>query len=223
MTTVTLQGADKPFVVSKIICVGRNYAKHAKEMKSDIPTVPMLFLKPPSAVIHNHGHIVIPAISKELHHEVEMTVLIGTGGSTISKDKAMSHIAGYGIGLDMTLRDVQSEAKAKGHPWSVAKGFNTSAPLSEFVPASAVPDPHVLGVELTVNGTVRQSGSTKDFIFRLDHLLSYASQFFTLEPGDVIFTGTPEGVGQAVSGDTLLARLLGHDGKPITTVMAHVQ
>lgn len=223
MTTITLQGTKEPLVVSKIVCVGRNYAKHAKEMKADVPTVPMLFLKPPSAIIHNHGNIVIPPISKELHHEVEMTVLIGTGGSNIPREQAMNHVAGYGIGLDMTLRDVQSEAKAKGNPWSVAKGFNTSAPLSEFVPASRVPNPHALGVELTVNGTVRQSGTTADFIFKLDHLLSHISQYFALERGDVIYTGTPEGVAQAVSGDTLLARLLDQDGKPLTTVMAHVQ
>lgn len=223
MTTVTLQGTREPFVVSKIVCVGRNYAKHAREMKSDIPTTPMLFLKPPSAVIHNHGHIIIPPISKDLHHEVEMTVLVGKAGINILPEKAMEHIAGYGIGLDMTLRDVQSEAKSKGNPWAVAKGFNTSAPLSDFVPASSIKDPHALRVELTVNGALRQSGSTSDFIFRLDRLLSTISQYFALEPGDVVYTGTPEGVGQTVPGDTLLARLLDHDGTALASVMAHVQ
>jgi 5-carboxymethyl-2-hydroxymuconate isomerase len=191
-------------------------------MKAEVPTTPVLFLKPPTAVIHNHGQVIIPPISKELHHEVEMTVLIGKGGTNISRDRAMEHIAGYGVGLDMTLRDVQSEAKKKGLPWSVAKGFDTSAPLSDFVPAASVADPHRLTVDLTVNGATRQKGSTGDFIFKLDQLLSLISQVFTLESGDVIFTGTPEGVAQAVAGDTLLARLLDPSGKALASIMAHV-
>ncbi len=223
MATVTLQGSAAPITIPKIICVGRNYAEHAKEMKAEIPASPVLFLKPPSAVVHNHGHVTIPSISRDLHHEVEMTVLIGTGGKSISREKAMEHIAGYGVGLDMTLRDVQSEAKKKGLPWTVAKGFDTSAPLSEFVPSASVSDPHRLQVELSVNGTVRQKGSTSDFIFTLDQLISTISHIFTLEPGDVIFTGTPEGVAQTVGGDTLLARLLDPSGKPLASVMAHVQ
>lgn len=223
MANAALQGTSSPFTISKIICVGRNYAEHAKEMKAEIPSTPVLFLKPPSAVIHNQGHVVIPSLSRELHHEVEMTVLIGKGGKSISRDKAMDHIAGYGIGLDMTLRDVQGEAKKKGLPWSIAKGFDTSAPLSDFIPAGSVADPHQLQVELSVNGTVRQKGSTSDFLFKLDQLLSIISQIFTLEPGDVIFTGTPEGVARTVAGDTLLARLLDPSGKALTTVMTQVQ
>jgi 5-carboxymethyl-2-hydroxymuconate isomerase len=223
MATATLQGTKIPLPIPKIICVGRNYAEHAKEMKADVPTTPVLFLKPPTAVIHNHGQIVIPAVSNELHHEVEMTVLIGKGGKNISRETAMLHVAGYGVGLDMTLRDVQSDAKKKGLPWSVAKGFDTSAPLSDFVPAASVSNPHKLNVDLAVNGSVRQKGSTSDFIFTLDQLLSIISRIFTLEPGDVIFTGTPEGVAQAVAGDTLLARLLEPSGKVLATVMAHVE
>ena len=223
MATATLQGTPTPLTIPKIICVGRNYAEHAKEMKADVPTTPVLFLKPPTAVVHNHGSVVIPPVSRELHHEVEMTVLIGKGGKNISREKAMEHIAGYGIGLDMTLRDLQSDAKKKGLPWSVAKGFDTSAPLSDFVPAASVANPHQLTVELTVNGSARQKGSTSDFIFKLDQLVSSISQIFTLEPGDVIFTGTPEGVAQAVAGDTLLGRLLEPSGKVLATIMAHVE
>lgn len=222
MAIATLQGTSTPLAITKIVCVGRNYAEHAKEMKAEVPTTPVLFLKPPTAVVHNHGQVVIPAISKELHHEVEMTVLIGKGGRNLSRDKAMEHVAGYGVGLDMTLRDVQSEAKKKGLPWSVAKGFDSSAPLSDFVPAGSIADPHRLAVELTVNGGTRQKGSTSDFIFKLDQLLSAISHIFTLEPGDVIFTGTPEGVAQTVAGDTLLARLLDPSGKPLTSIMVHV-
>ena len=223
MATATLQGTPTPLTIPKIICVGRNYAEHAKEMKADVPTTPVLFLKPPTAVVHNHGSVVIPPVSRELHHEVEMTVLIGKRGKNISREKAMDHIAGYGIGLDMTLRDLQSDAKKKGLPWSVAKGFDTSAPLSDFVPAASVANPHQLTVELTVNGSARQKGSTSDFIFKLDQLVSSISQIFTLEPGDVIFTGTPEGVAQAVAGDTLLGRLLEPSGKVLATIMAHVE
>lgn len=223
MATATLQGTTTPIPIPKIICVGRNYAEHAKEMKADVPTTPVLFLKPPTAVIHNHGNVLIPVVSKELHHEVEMTVLIGKGGKNISRETAMQHIAGYGVGLDMTLRDVQSEAKKKGLPWSVAKGFDTSAPLSDFVPANSISNPHQLNVELAVNGSVRQKGSTSDFIFTLDRLLASISQIFTLEPGDVIFTGTPEGVAQTVAGDTLLARLLDPSGKALATIMVHVE
>ncbi len=222
MATAALQGTSAPIQIPKIICVGRNYAEHAKEMKADIPTTPVLFLKPPTAVIHNHDRVIIPSVSKELHHEVEMIVLIAKGGKNISRAKAMEHIAGYGVGLDMTLRDLQSDAKKKGLPWSVAKGFDTSAPISEFVPAASVADPHRLTVELTVNGSSRQKGSTSDFIFKLDLLLSIISEIFTLEPGDIIFTGTPEGVAQTVAGDTLLARLLDPSGKPLASVMAHI-
>ena len=222
MATATLQGASAPIPIPKIICVGRNYAEHAKEMKADVPTTPVLFLKPPTAVIHNHDRVIIPSVSKELHHEVELIVLIAKGGKNISRARAMEHIAGYGVGLDMTLRDLQSDAKKKGLPWSVAKGFDTSAPISEFVPAASVAEPHRLTVELTVNGAARQKGSTSDFIFKLDHLLSAISEIFTLEQGDIIFTGTPEGVAQTVAGDTLLARLLDASGKPLVSIMAHV-
>ena len=223
MATAILQGTTTPIPIPKIICVGRNYAEHAKEMKADVPTTPVLFLKPPTAVIHNHGNVLIPVFSKELHHEVEMTVLIGKGGKNISRETAMQHIAGYGVGLDMTLRDVQSEAKKKGLPWSVAKGFDTSAPLSDFVPANSISNPHQLNVELAVNGSIRQKGSTSDFIFTLNQLLASISQIFTLEPGDVIFTGTPEGVAQTVAGDTLLARLLDPSLKALATIMVHVE
>lgn len=218
MPTVSLRGTQRPFQVTKIVCVGRNYAAHAREMKADVPASPILFLKPPSAILNDGGHILIPPISREVHHEVEMTVLIGKGGKQIPPETAMRHIAGFGVGLDMTLRDVQSEAKKKGLPWSIAKGFDTSAPLSEFVPAESVGDPHDLKVTLAVNGMLRQEGSTRDFIFRLDQLLATISSFFTLEEGDIIFTGTPEGVAQVVAGDTLEARLLGSDGSALTSL-----
>jgi len=222
MTSVSLQGSNNPISISKIICVGRNYAEHAMEMNSDLPTSPILFLKPASALLGTGGIVVRPSISKELHHEVEVTVLMGKGGKAIPERSAMEHIAGYGVGLDMTLRDVQSEAKKKGLPWTLAKGFDTSAPVSEFVPAGVVSDPHRLTIELRINGEVRQKGSTADFIFTLPRLISYISRFFTLNPGDVIFTGTPEGVAETVPGDMLEATL-GEAGKSLARLNVRVE
>lgn len=193
--------------VPKILCIGRNYAEHAKEMKAEVPTDPVFFLKPSTAIVKDEGFIRIPSISRDVHHEVEMTVLIGTGGRDIPENKSRSHIAGFGVGLDMTLRDVQAEAKKKGLPWTLAKGFDTSAPLSAFVPVSMVPDPSSLEVVLHVNGQKRQHGYLHDLLFSVDRLIAYLSRFITLEEGDVIFTGTPEGVAQIVPGDRLEARL----------------
>jgi len=218
MHSVILQGSKEAIAVGKIVCVGRNYAEHAKEMKSEIPESPVIFLKPPTAIIPNGGRIFIPPISKEVHHEVELTVLIGEGGKNIPRSSALKHVAGYGIGLDMTLRDIQAEAKKKSLPWTVAKGFDTSAPLSEFVASSKVADPHNLDLQLTVNGAQRQKSNTRHFIFKIEDLISYISSVITLERGDVLFTGTPEGVAQVVSGDKLEARLTTPDG----VILAHL-
>lgn len=222
MHTVSIQGSPEKIPVGKIVCVGRNYAEHAKEMKSDIPESPVIFLKPPTAIIANGGRVLIPPISKDVHHEVEMTVLIGEGGKNIPKDRALKHVAGYGIGLDMTLRDVQAEAKKKSLPWTLSKGFDTSAPLSEFVPASSIGDPHNLNIALSVNGSVRQQSNTRHFIFKVDHLIAFISQVILLERGDVLYTGTPEGVAQVVSGDKLEARLTNPEGNVLTVLSVSV-
>ena len=211
MAEARLIGSNDRLEVRKIFCIGRNYATHAAEMKADIPEAPVFFLKPPTAIIGEGGVIRIPSISKELHHEVEMTVLLGRGGKDISRGNAFNLVAGYGIGLDMTLRDVQSEAKKKGLPWTLAKGFDTSAPLSSFVPADQVADPHNLDLRLDVNGVTRQHSNTKNFIFHIDELIAYISQFFTFDRGDIIFTGTPEGVAPAAPGDRLTAQLSSPD------------
>jgi 5-carboxymethyl-2-hydroxymuconate isomerase len=193
--------------VGKILCLGRNYPEHAKEMRAETPSTPVVFLKPSTALLEPGGIILIPPFSSQLHHEVELVVAIGTGGKNIPRESAMNHVGGYGVGMDMTLRDVQSEAKKKGLPWSVAKGFDTSAPLSELVRPDAVRDPHNLAISLRVNGQVRQSSSTKHMIFSIPEIIAYLSTVFTLEAGDLIFTGTPEGVGPARHGDTLTAEL----------------
>ncbi|MEK6565974.1 MAG: fumarylacetoacetate hydrolase family protein [Bacteroidota bacterium] len=222
MHTVSIQGSPEKIPVGKIVCVGRNYAEHAKEMKSDIPESPVIFLKPSTAIIANGGRVLIPSISKDVHHEVEMTVLIGEGGKNIPRDRALKHVAGYGIGLDMTLRDVQAEAKKKSLPWTLSKGFDTSAPLSEFVPASSIEDPHNLNVALSVNGSVRQQSNTRHFIFKVDHLIAFISQVISLERGDVLYTGTPEGVAQVVSGDKLEARLTNPEGNVLAVLSVSV-
>lgn len=223
MHTARLRNTKEEFRVGKIICVGRNYAEHAKEMKADLPESPVLFLKPSTALVDDGGTIIIPPIKSELHHEVELTVLIETGGKNITEKSALSHIAGYGIGLDMTLRDVQAEAKKKGLPWTLAKGFDTSAPISEFIPASKVNNPHALDLKLRLNGVVKQNSNTRHFIFRIEQLISYISQFFTLEPGDIIFTGTPEGVGPVRPGDHLEAELSEPDGELLVSLKVAVR
>jgi 2-keto-4-pentenoate hydratase/2-oxohepta-3-ene-1,7-dioic acid hydratase in catechol pathway len=223
MKSVILRGEDKFYTVGKIICLGQNYAEHAKEMKFEVPASPVFFFKPPSAIIHGGGQIILPEISHDVHHEVEMTILIGKKGYNIHRSAALSHIAGYGIGLDMTMRDIQNEAKKKGLPWALAKGFDTSAPVSEFIPAETIGDPGSLNVRLLINGKIRQSSSTGKFVFPVDKVIAYISQFITLEPGDIIFTGTPEGVSRVEHGDTLEASLLDSGNNILVSLSVSVQ
>ena len=207
MTFLRFVGSERTMQPGKIICLGRNYPEHAREMKAEVPAAPVIFLKPASALLEPGGIVRIPSFSNELHYEVEMVLLIGKQGKDISLERAMSYVDGYAVGLDMTLRDVQAEAKKKGLPWSVSKGFDTSAPLSPFVAAQAVADPHALDISLRVNGVIRQHSNTRNMLFRIETMLAYISSVFTLEPGDLVFTGTPEGVGPAQPGDVLTAEL----------------
>ena len=189
----------------KLICVGRNYVKHAAEMQSDVPDRPVLFLKPSTALVGQGGKIILPSMSQDVHHELELVVAIGRGGKYISQREALNHVVGYAIGLDMTARDIQAEAKKKGLPWSVAKGFDTFAPLGSLVQAHEIQNPQKLTLELRVNGDVRQTAHTRDMVFPVDELVAYISTIFTLMPGDLIYTGTPEGVGPVADGDRLEA------------------
>ena len=200
---------QKPLQPAKIVCIGKNYAKHAAEMDSDVPEEPMIFLKPSSSLVDEKGSIVIPAMSADVHHEVELVVLVGKKGRHIPEQEAMSYTAGYAVGLDMTARDLQAKAKKAGAPWSVAKGFDTFAAVGSFVGVDAVEDVHNVDIRLTINGTTRQDGNTRDMVFKLPTLIAYASRIFTLEPGDLLFTGTPEGVGPVLEGDTLTASIAG--------------
>jgi 5-carboxymethyl-2-hydroxymuconate isomerase len=195
--------------IGKILCIGRNYTDHIKELGNATPEAPVIFIKPASSVIGEGERIVIPSYSSDCHHEVELALLIGRKGKDIPVDRALESIAGYGVGIDLTLRDVQSELKKKGLPWEIAKGFDTSCPLSAFVEASGVADPQNLQIRMMVNGEVRQDGNTSMMIHRIPAIISHMSGRFTLEPGDVILTGTPAGVGRIVSGDLLTAEIPG--------------
>lgn len=209
MKTLTLFPSNKTIRANNIFCVGQNYADHAKEMGGVPQKEPIIFLKPTSAIIGNGQNIIIPKMSSNVHHEVELTVLIGKQGKNIPQTEAMNYVAGYGIGLDMTMRDKQSEAKKAGNPWAVAKGFDTSAALSPFIEASKVSNPQDLEIKLSVNGILRQHSNTKNMIYTIDVLISYLSTIFTLEEGDIIYTGTPEGVAQVIAGDILNAEIPG--------------
>jgi acylpyruvate hydrolase len=195
--------------VGKMLCLGKNYEKHAREMGGDVPTDPVVFMKPATALVRNGGTVQIPRVSSEMHHELELVVVIGQTTRDVSESEALDRVLGYAVGLDMTLRDLQSNAKKRGEPWTIAKGFDTSAPISEVVPRELVADPHALTMRLTVNGAVRQQGTTADMILGVPRIISYLSSIFTLERGDCIFTGTPEGVGQVIAGDRLYAEIEG--------------
>lgn len=202
---ITLPTSGLVIRPGKLICVGQNYARHAAEMGSEVPSQPVLFLKPSTALVGHGGRVLLPRQSAEVHHELELVVAIGRGGKNIAETDALNHVDGYGIGLDMTARDLQSAAKAKGHPWAVAKGFDTFAPLGPLVKAHEIQDPQNLTLTLQVNGEVRQTVHTRDMVFSVAALISYSSSIFTLMPGDLIFTGTAEGVGPVQDGDRMEA------------------
>ena len=201
MKTAKIPATNQEFPIGKIVCLARNYAEHAKELGNETPTVPVLFMKPASSVIGDGEAVRIPAYSQECHYEVELA-------RNVAADKTLDHVAGYGVSIDMTLRDVQNQLKAKGLPWEIAKGFDTSCPLSDFVPAAAVADPHALNLKLAVNGAGRQDGWSSDMINRIPQIIAHISAIFTLEPGDVILTGTPAGVGQVRAGDIMTAEIV---------------
>lgn len=193
----------------KLLCIGRNYVKHADEMGGDVPDEPMVFLKPSTALVRSGGAVVLPPPSEEVHHEVELVAAIGTDGKHIAEEEALDHVAGYAAGLDMTARDLQRAAKQRRHPWSVAKGFDTFAPLGPIVPAADAPDVRDAAIRLSVNGETRQDGHTRYMIFSVAQLVAYCSTVFTLEAGDLLYTGTPEGVGPVAEGDRLAATVEG--------------
>jgi len=217
MRSVTFAHSPHAVTVGKMLCLGRNYVAHAAEMKAEVPRLPVVFLKPSSALPAEPGKVRFPAFARELHHEVELVVMIGSRAKNVTAESAMRHVAGYAVGLDMTLRDIQAEAKRQGLPWTVSKAFDDSAPVSPFVAPERVSDPHDLVLRLKVNGALRQRSSTGMMIFRIPEIIAYLSTVFTLDPGDLVFTGTPEGVGPVARGDLLEAELEG-----VTSLSVHI-
>ncbi len=204
---ITLPPSGLTLKPGKLLCIGRNYAAHVREMGdvADLPTEPVVFLKPSTALVADGGRVVLPRQSADVHHELELVAVIGEGGRHVAEADALGHVAAYALGLDLTARDLQARAKASKGPWSVAKGFDTFAPLGPLTPASEIADPQTLTIRLAVNGETRQEGTTDRMIFPVAKLIAYLSSVFTLEPGDLVYTGTPEGVGPIRDGDRLEA------------------
>ena len=207
MKTAKITCTGREFAIGKIVCLARNYAGHARELGNQVPAEPVLFMKPATAIISDRATMWIPRYSRDCHYEVELALLIGKTARTVSPQHAMEYLAGYGVAIDMTLRDVQERLKAMGLPWEVAKGFDGACPLSDFVEAVKVSDPHRLTLRLSVNGEVRQNGTTADMILGVPQIIAHISNFFTLEPGDVILTGTPSGVGSVRPGESIEAEI----------------
>lgn len=189
----------------KIICIGRNYAEHAKEMNQPVPSEPVIFMKPETAVLKDNAPFFYPEFTKDLHHEVEVVLKISKMGRHIAPEFAGRYYDEIGIGIDFTARDLQAKFKEKGLPWEKAKAFDGSAPLGKFLPKTQFAAMNAIGFHLNVNGKTVQKGNTKDLLFSFDQLIAHVSQFFTLKTGDLIFTGTPEGVGPVKTGDRLEA------------------
>ncbi len=203
MHTVNLKGSEKNYSVGKIVCLGRNYLDHIRELNNEVPDQAIIFCKPGSSLLKNGGQILIPDYSSNCHHELELALLIGKPGKNIALTDAMQHICGYAVALDLTLRDVQARQKEKGLPWEIAKGFDTSCPISDFTPANQVADPDNLELILKINGQLRQQGNTNMMMRSVAQIVSEFSNIYTLDEGDIILTGTPAGVGQIQSGDVL--------------------
>lgn len=187
----------------KIIAIGRNYADHIKELNNATPEAPVIFLKPDTAILKNNAPFYYPDFSKDIHHEVEILVKISREGKHIEEKFAHKYYEEIGLGIDFTARDLQSQLKTKGLPWELAKGFDGSAPISEFVPKSTFPNIQNIGFRLDVNGVTKQEGNTSNMINSIDKIIAYVSTFISFRKGDIIFTGTPAGVGPVVIGDRL--------------------
>jgi fumarylpyruvate hydrolase len=205
--TVAITGSATRFPVRRIFCVGQNYADHTREMGGD-PTrqAPFFFTKPADAVVDSGADLAFPSETADLHHEVELVIAIGTGGSNISVDAALAHIFGHAVGIDLTRRDLQAVAKAAGRPWDMAKGFDQSAPTGAITPG--VP-PDAAAITLTIDGDTRQSGNLDQMIWNTAEIIATLSRFVALAPGDLIFTGTPAGVGPILPGQTVRGAIAG--------------
>lgn len=193
----------------KIICIGRNYAEHAKELNNVIPTEPVFFMKPDTALLKDGEPFYYPDITKDLHHEIEIVIKINKVGKHIDEEFAHKYYDDIGLGIDFTARDLQAECKAKGLPWEKAKAFDNSAPIGKFISKDKLGDLSKIEFELKINGQSRQVGNTKDLLFSFDQIISYVSKYVTLKVGDLIYTGTPSGVGAVEIGDKMQGYIKG--------------
>ena len=202
--------SDQRFPIRRVFCIGRNYAEHAREMGASVDTTaPMFFCKPADAVVSDGADVPYPPATGDLHHEVEMVLALGAGGRDIEVKEAVSLVWGYGVGLDLTRRDLQTQAKAKGHPWDVAKAFDHSAPISALCPATrAAIDAHTV-LRLSVNGELRQQATLGEMVHGAGQIIAALSRLFELKGGDLVFTGTPAGVAALQRGDRIHAELVG--------------
>lgn len=196
----------------KIICIGRNYAEHAKELNNPVPESPVVFMKPPSAMLVNGKPFYYPDFTKDLHYECEVVLKICKNGRHIQPEFAAEYYDQIGLGIDFTARDVQDQLKKKGHPWEIAKGFDGSAVMGGFLPLSDLPDRSAIEFQLKKNGEVVQHGNTRDLLFSFETIIVYVSKYFKLQVGDYIFTGTPAGVGPVQIGDKLEGFLAAKEG-----------
>ncbi|MAT57313.1 MAG: 2-oxopent-4-enoate hydratase [Ignavibacteriae bacterium] len=203
MKFAKIKNSEKKYEIGKLVCVGRNYAEHAQELGNEIPEFPLVFIKPSSAVIFDGEEIVIPKFSNEVHHEAELLLLIGKKIKNATIEESEEAVIAFGVGLDMTARDVQDQLKKKGHPWTISKCFDTSAVLSDFVSKENY---NLIGNEvitLKVNGEIKQNSSIDKMIFNWKEIVKFISHEMTLEEGDIIFTGTPKGVGKVLKDDVI--------------------
>jgi fumarylpyruvate hydrolase len=204
VVTLPVAGSEDSFPVRRIWCVGRNYAAHAREMGSDPDREPpFFFAKPTDAIVQNGDPIPYPPGTKNLHHEIELVVAIGKAGTAIATENALDHVFGYAVGLDMTRRDLQNSAKDSGRPWEMGKSYDFSAPCSAIEPASKIGHPDKGAIWIKVNGETKQSSDISFLIWNVAETISHLSQLVELHPGDLIYTGTPEGVAAVVAGDVM--------------------
>lgn len=197
------------FPVRRVFCVGRNYAAHTREMGGDPNREPPFFFTKPTDAIVVGEHVPYPTATENLHHEMELVVAVGTGGTSIEVEKALDHVYGYAAGVDLTRRDLQDEAKSSRRPWDMSKGFDHSAPIGAIAPAARIGHPASGRIALTVNGDVRQNGDLADMIWPVPDVIAFLSRLVALQPGDLIYTGTPEGVGQIHRGEKIVGTIEG--------------
>jgi acylpyruvate hydrolase len=193
----------------KIIAIGRNYAEHAKELNNPVPTTPVIFMKPDTALLKDNKPFYHPEFSQDIHHEIEIVLKVCKEGKHISEKFAANYYEEIALGVDFTARDIQSKHKEKGLPWELAKAFDNSAPVSQFLPKSQFANIYNLNFNLNINGEARQQGNTTDLLFSFERIIAFVSQYITLKKGDLIFTGTPQGVGKVYIGDRLEGYLQG--------------